>query len=358
VKSREEIQTKALSKWLSIRRGLIVLPTGTGKSKVAIDAIKAINPKNILIVVPTTKLRDISWPAELKKWGIRRKIKIVCYVSLPKIVNEKFDLIILDEAHRITERNKEFFKNNKYKYLMGLTATNPRDKYDLIKDICPVIHQIDLDDAIKANAVSDYEINIIYINLDAKDKYIEAGNKKARFMTTEKGHYDYLTKTMNKIRFMRKDVPEFMYMQRMRFIYNLRSKTTYAKKFIEELDYNRLLVFCGSIDQANYITDKVYHSQSDDVNLKKFIQGDINILASVKALNEGMNIPNVDTAFIVQLNSKELDLVQRIGRVLRTDKDQIAKIYILVALDTQDEVWANKATAYFDQTKITKIYGG
>lgn len=354
---KSKIQEKALSEWLITRQGLLVLPTGTGKTKIAIDAIKEVSPKKVLIIVPTQKLRDISWPKEIKKWKLKTKVEIVCYASIAKIIDQDFDLVIADEMHRVTENNIVFFYNNRIKMLLGLTATNPKDKYELLKPICPVIYEMSLDEAINANAVADYRINIIYISLDNKEKYIEAGNKRTKFLTTEEAQYKYMNKIINGIRYSGKQVPDFLYMKRMRFIYNLKSKSKYAKKFIEDLDYNRLLIFCGSIDQAEYITKYTYHSRTNDKYLKQFIDQKINTLAAVKALNEGINLPLVDTAFIVQLNSKELDLVQRIGRVLRTDKDTPAQIYILVAINTQDEAWVEKATAYFDQAKITRIYG-
>lgn len=73
---KSKIQEKALSEWLITRQGLLVLPTGTGKTKIAIDAIKEVSPKKVLIIVPTQKLRDISWPKEIKKWKLKQKLKL------------------------------------------------------------------------------------------------------------------------------------------------------------------------------------------------------------------------------------------------------------------------------------------
>lgn len=356
--SREKIQQEALSKWLIIRRGLLVLPTGTGKTKIAIDAIVETKHKKVLVIVPTEKLRDDTWPKELKKWGWKKKIEIVCYASIAKIKRRSFDLVIMDEAHRITENNKAFFKNNKIKDILGLTATNPKDKYDLLKDICPLIYTVTLDEAIDAGAVADYEIEIVYLKLDDKDKYIQGGNAKNRFFTTEAGQYKFINQRINAMRYSGRPVPEFFYMNRMRFIYNLRSKTQLAKKLLLGLQDKRTLIFCGSIEQAQEVCPNFYHSKSDDKALEAFMQGKINHLSAVRALNEGINIPKVDTALIVQLNSKELDLVQRIGRTLRTDKEVNAKVIILVSIGTQDENWAEKAIAYFDQTKVKKTYYG
>lgn len=355
--TRDGLQQEALSEWLKFRRGLLVLPTGTGKSKIAIDAIKETKAKKVLIIVPTQNLRDHNWPLEFAKWKLNHKnIELVCYASIAKIKGRTYDLVIMDEAHRITENNKEFFYQNKVKDILGLTATNPKDKKELLDDICPLIYNIKLDKAISSNAVADYEIEMIFLPLDNKDKYIEAGNPKTRFYQTEEGKYAYINKVINKIRYSGKQVPDFFYMNRMRFLYNLKSKTIAAKQLLEDIQDVRTLIFCGSIDQAETICPQSFHSKSSDEHLQSFMQEKINHLSCVKALNEGINIPNVECAVIVQLNSKELDLVQRIGRTLRTDKGKAAKIYILVSAQTQDEVWAEKAIQYFDETKITRVW--
>lgn len=72
-------------------------------------------------------------------------------------------------------------------------------------------------------------------------------------------------------------------------------------------------------------------------------------------MNEGHNIPNVDSAVIVQLNSQELNTVQRIGRCIRYRPGHEAIIYILSVVQTQDEKWVAKALDSFDKDNIEYI---
>ena len=67
---------------------------------------------------------------------------------------------------------------------------------------------------------------------------------------------------------------------------------------------------------------------------------------------EGHNFPGLDSGLIVQINSKEKDLVQRIGRLLRYRFGHEGHLYIIVAKGTQDEVWATNALINFDSSKI------
>ena len=72
----------------------------------------------------------------------------------------------------------------------------------------------------------------------------------------------------------------------------------------------------------------------------------------MNGLNEGHNIEGVDCALVEQLNSNEINLIQRIGRVLRFEENKSGEVWILVAKDTQDEVWASSALKSFKPSKI------
>ena len=72
-------------------------------------------------------------------------------------------------------------------------------------------------------------------------------------------------------------------------------------------------------------------------------------------MNEGQNIPNLDNAVIVQLNSNELSTIQRIGRCIRYRPGHEATIYILSVVQTQDEKWVKKALENFDTNNIEYV---
>lgn len=261
------------------------------------------------------------------------------------------------EAHNITNNNSIFFENNKVDKIIALTATPPRDpeKLEIFKKLnIKTVFELSLDEGIKRGVVSPYEIEIIELPLDNIDKYIKAGNKAKPFYQTEFSRYRYLSESIRKLMYANSPSLKFLLLQRMRFIYNLKSKTNVAKALLDTLPKDeRILIFCGSIPQAEELCKYTHHSKNAKKdNLSKFCNGTIDRLAAVQMLNEGINIPNVDTAVIVQLNSNDLHLIQRIGRVVRFRNDHIAKIYIISAIQTQDEVWVEKALESFDASKI------
>jgi superfamily II DNA or RNA helicase len=338
--------------------------TGSGKSIVAIEIIKKLFSDNckICLIVPTEKLRDHNWEQEFKKSNCNEIYKTLdrfCYASIAKISGKTYDLVILDEAHRITENNFKFFESNIIKHVIGLTATLPEndEKLEMLTSIAPIAFEYSLSQGIKDGIISPFNIKIIETRLDNKEKYIEMGKVNEKYLVTEKYNYDRLTAVFKRAIMTRNSkFIQIASIKRMHMLYGLKSKMLIAKQILNTyLCDKKVLIFCGSIDQATEICEHTYHSKSGDKDLKRFINDEISVLSCVRALNEGMNIPNVDAAIIVQLNSKQLDLIQRIGRVVRFRKNHIADIYILSCVDTQDEVWTNKATEGFSNIEYINV---
>jgi superfamily II DNA or RNA helicase len=374
---KDKIQQDALSYWkVEGGWGMIVAATGVGKSKIAINAIqKEVAMKKdarILICVPTEKLRDENWKQEFKKWKLTKiytkNVERTCHVSMAKIKDQHYDLVVFDEAHNITEANAEFFKQNEVERCIALTATPPVEKLkkELLRDReLPVVYELPLDMAVKLRLVSPYKVYVVEMDLDDTVRYVKAGSKAKPFMTTEKKQYDYLTQTINRIMFnpvktvQNETALKFRILERMRFIYNLASKKKAAEFILENLlpAEEKTLIFCGSIEQAKALCRHSFHSDSEsDHSFQLFKRGMINRLSCVKSINEGHDINvKLDNALVVQLTSKERNLVQRIGRLIRYRKGHEARIVILTVANTVDEKWAKSALENLDPEKVRFI---
>lgn len=371
--SQDLLQEEMLAIWKKTRKGTVVGATGSGKTKVAIKAIVEMlesNPKaKILLAVPTTKLRDEGWKDEFKKWGYEKlwnKVDRSCYVSLSGYSGKTFDLLVADECHNFTANNIEFFSQNKVLSILGLTATPPVDdiKKSILKLYCPIVFVYKLDQAVEAEVIAPYHVYVVESYLDAVKKNITGGTKAAPFMTTEEASYKWLTKSIGGLMYDKNPKNEqalkFRLLARTRFIYNLPSKTAIAKALLDKIDdgEKRILVFCGSIAQSQDLCgSSVYHSQSGNIAFQKFQAKKLNRLGCVKALNEGVNLTDLDIGVIVQLNSNPKDTIQRIGRLLRLREGHFAEIYIIVCKQTQDEKWFQKAVSEIDPNNITYVSG-
>jgi superfamily II DNA or RNA helicase len=89
--------------------------------------------------------------------------------------------------------------------------------------------------------------------------------------------------------------------------------------------------------------------------MDKFNAGDIQRLACVAQLSEGINIPNLQVGIIWHAFGNERKAAQRIGRLLRLNPDQTATMHLLMYQDTIDERWVAQALAAFDPAKISFV---
>lgn len=388
---RTMVQLAGFTAWKNAgKRGSIVMATGTGKSKIAIDRCVEIydnmsaldlpmhkdDKRPILLVTRTEKLRDENWPAEFEKWdrhgGAIVLVKRICYASLQKEKGNRYQFVILDEAHRLTAKNAEafqednlltvFFSENVADEVMALTATEPdkdRDlmKYQIFQQIAPVCFRYTRNQGIRDGIIPAARIKIIHIPLERVIKNVPAGTKANPFFTTEQSAYEYIDKLTKKAQASKKvKWAQAMYGKRRRFIAGLKSKNRVALKLMEKVcPGNRVLIFCGTIEQSEQLCGiNVYNSSPEAKKrdqLTRFKNKELDHLGVVDAVNEGHNIDDLDHLIIVQLNSNERDLIQRLGRIRHVEGKEHC-VYILVSQGTQDESWVRQATESIDPQHI------
>ena len=370
-KVREKVQHEAIQAVVDNNGGMVAMATGSGKSRVAVEVAKHyFNPEHdyhAALLVPTEKLRDENWKEEFEKWEARniwKHTERLCYASASKIGGNEYPIAILDEGHNITELASEFFLDNNVERTVLLTATPPNDpiKLDILRRLgIKLVYELTLDQAVRLGFVAPYKITVITVPLDNVTKNIPGGNKANPFMTTEAACYAYWNKRVQAC--FGDQTPQgkakmkFAILGRMQFIYKIPSKTQVIKFLLDKVipKEDRTIIFCGNIEQAEQVCPTFYHSKSDSVAYDAFKNESINRLSCVKAVNEGHNFPGVDSGIIGQLNSKEKDLVQRIGRLIRFRPGHEAHLYIVISESTQDEKWLETAIENLDQSKVEYI---
>lgn len=422
---KDEIQKKALNSHHEFDGySTVCLCTGAGKTRIAIlralEIVKQKPDAKIFLAVPTEKLRDQNWKEEFIEWGAidiwDNNLTRACYVSVhkEKYLNQEWDLVILDEAHHITEMCIPFFTKNEILSILGLTATAPTDpeKKKILNTVAPISFNYTLQQGLADKIVAPFQIDIIWTDLDSVQNVIEAGSKAKRFKTTEaksyafwneafeknkqdilnlkadlsnlgwfdhdkeafesqksrglvKGEYrDTISKDPVKIKQIKTLEGKFAGLQGSRYriigsrktiLQNSLNKERIAKRFLNEIfeDDKRYLVFCGSIAQSErLLPGKTFHSKSNDDAYNTFLAEQSNILLVKDKVNEGTNIPNLDQTLSLHCGSKELVLIQRVGRVIRVRDNHTGRIYIVVVRGTQDEVWLKSALKGFKNIKI------
>ncbi len=150
--------------------GLLQAYTSFGKSSgVGIRAIKMIEPKSLLIAVPTTRLK-LDWESKLKKDNLDGQVVIV-----NTLIRNSYDvdLLIIDEVHRFAaDTFSKTFEVVKYNKLLCLTATNERadEKHELILKYAPLMDDVTLEEGLKEGWVDPFEVIKIPVELTEKEQ--------------------------------------------------------------------------------------------------------------------------------------------------------------------------------------------
>ena len=87
------------------------------------------------------------------------------------------------------------------------------------------------------------------------------------------------------------------------------------------------------------------NAKDRELLIQKFSEGkELQALAAIKCLDEGVNVPSIKTAFILASSTNPKEYIQRRGRVLRTAKGKgRAEIYDFITLPYDAEVISNKS---------------
>lgn len=340
-------------------RGFIDVAPRFGKSKVVCDAIKKIAKKAmILITVPNNDIIE-SWKIEFKKWKVNSKnINLINQRSLHKEDYTKYDIIICDEIHSLSNKQIEYV--SEFRKIFGLSGSISKDtELKLRKELnLECIYRYSIDQAVEDDIISDYAIYKIPVELNSTVKYIETGGSKKKWMTTEMKQYQYLSIAFEKFRRASWSNPKLnnVKMQaaskRADFIYKCKSKVNVAKAVMEK--FSRCLVFTGRIEVAEEL-GYAHHSKSEEDNFNKFMKEKINTLAIVEMANMGITFPNLKVGIFHQMKSNEEAAIQKVMRMCNLEGKEKAKIFVIYYANTIDQQWCEKALQGFDVNKIHLI---
>lgn len=235
------------------------------------------------------------------------------------------------------------------------TETKHRDKQSIYERLClDILVNISINDAVDMDILSNYTINVLMVDLDTR-KNLLAGNKNKRFYTSEKANYEYLNRQAEEAILTYDSRAKFKIMNRLKAIKTSISKESATKDLLSKLK-GRILIFAGSINQAENLCEYTYHSKTDNINYDKFKAGEIDRIAMVNAGGIGHTYKEIDHLILVQADSDKNGLTsQKICRTLLKQKDYKATVWIICLKGTKDIEWINKTLSSFNKSNINYI---
>jgi superfamily II DNA or RNA helicase len=362
-------------------RGVLAIATGGGKTKTALIAATLLQderpsaPLLLVILVPSDPLVR-QWAAEVRGFGVAplllgdvpasrradriaeieagfiaggaRTTVIVATIRLfttdPRfrtLVDRCGELgetmLVADEAHNFGSPS---FINDPppgFRFRLGLSAT-PVRQYDLdgtnalFDYLGPQIFEFTLGEAIEAGCLVPYAYIIHRVELtdDEMDRYRDLTEElfRAGFTVDDDGRVNIPNQKVERLLRRRRAVLE-----------QAEGKLGALREALESRPVRRALIYC-SPKELEVATERqivlvnrllsalgiVSHEltsvetasgQASDI-LRRFADGEYEALTAMKVLDEGVDVPATESAFILASTTVEREWVQRRGRVLRT----------------------------------------
>lgn len=382
--NREQILREVLA--LNDKFLCLELATGVGKSRLAIEYMAKFNPASILIVIPRLVLID-NFKEEFIKWGKQDymdKLTFVTYVSFPKLDVSQFDFVIFDESHHISERCFTHLEESSMKRAIFLSATlSNQFKFALKQAVGSDINflKIDIREAVDNEILAEPRVFLVPLSLDNtkavhtivehpkakiikeclyKDRwqYLRDKNVQVHIKCTE---FQYVNELGSKIDFWKKKYMVtrnegvktkwlFLAGQRLKFLSQI--KNPILIPLLERLKSQRVLTFCSSIEQTEILGKNCINSKNKEASiiLEKFNDKKIDHITACNMLNEGMNLVDCRIGLYANLNSSEIIIKQRLGRILR-HKDPV--IIIPYFQGTREEELVEKMLEDYNPELVT-----
>lgn len=370
-------QREALHRWeAASQRGVIALPTGSGKTVVALAAIAKLGVAT-LVLVPTRVLLDqwvrtlsACWPHTIGRLGDGDHqvlpITVATYASAvmwaPRI-GDRFGLVVIDEAHHVGAWcPSEILEMLVAPARLGLTATPPDNMRALTRHVGGVVYTKRPEELI-GDGLAPFVLETIPIALtrDERHRYRE---HRARFTAVFAPFVRAAPDTSwaEFVRAARQTKGGREALAAWRAYRSLIAYPSGKRSALTELlarhRGERALVFTSDNATAyaiarellvTPITHEITRTERARA-LARFKTGEISVLVSSQVLDEGLDVPDADIAIVVGGSASRRRHVQRIGRVLRPRDGKRARIYELAVEDTTEVGYVQRRHATLDAT--------
>ena len=366
-------QTEALEAWRAAQgRGVVVLPTGAGKTEVALLAIDR-TLRDTLVVAPTLDLVT-QWHRLLGE-RLRRDVGVIGggdYHVAPVTVSTydsafmhmehlgaRFGLVVFDECHHLP--GEAYALAARYclaPYRLGLTATPERADgrhADLESLVGPVVYRRQVRD-LAGEYLADYAVERIFVELtgDERREYDEARGIYREFvvgqgirMSDPDGWSQFIIRSSQSVAGRRALAA---YQRQKQLAFAAPSKLAYVERLLHRHRRDRALLFTERNTAAyalsrRFLAPIITHQTkvSERVRiLEDFAAGRYSALVTSKVLNEGVDMPAANVGIVISGSGSVREYVQRLGRILRKQGDKKAVLYELVADDTSEVLTSDR----------------
>ena len=356
-------QEAALGAWtLADRRGVTVLPTGSGKTRLAIAAITRLRVPT-LCLVPTRVLLD-QWaraihectgfaPGRLGDGEHQiEPITVATFESAWRQMRQlgnRFQLLVVDEAHHFGSGMRDEALDMSIAPLrLGLTATPPtgQSAARLTELVGPTVYELRVDDLI-GEFLAPFDTVVLHLNLTPNERAdyeaLMATFREVlrRFRAIDPdANWQEFARAAAKTDDGRRALAAWQRSRRL--LAFPQAKRQMLASLLARHGESRVIVFTAdnatayAVSREHLIMPLTCHigRKERERALTLFKEGKLHALVSAQVLNEGLDVPDAEVGIVVAGSKGEREHVQRVGRVLRPMPGKRALVYELVVRAT------------------------
>lgn len=362
-------QQQALQHWQTAnKRGLVVLPTGAGKTMVGIWAV-SLARRDTLITVPTLDLLH-QWYALLRaafpdqEIGLLgggyheiSQLTIATYDSAARHIDRlgnRFGLLICDEVHHLPA---EFYRCiaefSLAPYRLGLSATPERSDHkhrDFALLMGPIIYRKTPED-LAGDVLADFQIRTLMVELSPEERalYQQKLAERDAFLREHRIRLGSLEGWNRFVMISARSAAG----RRAMLAHRTARKIAHAAPaklralagVLASHQQQKIVIFTDDNSTAYEVSERflipcITHQTKVKERhhiLEQFKAGHYTALVSSRVLNEGVDVPDAAIGIVLSGTSSNREFIQRLGRILRRYDNKQAILYEIVARDTREE---------------------
>jgi superfamily II DNA or RNA helicase len=358
-------QREGLAAWEHKRgRGVVVLPTGAGKSQLGVMAIDR-KRRSALVVAPTLDLVRQWYDLLRATFGVEvgvigggehrlASLTVTTYDSAylhMEHVGARFGLVIFDECHHLpSETYALAARQCLAPYRLGLTATPERvDGRDGLLDalIGPLVYRREIIE-MSGQYLAEYETERISVELSPDERaeydaeravYLAFVRAQGIRMSDPNGWREFIMRAARGEQGRR---ALRAYRKQRELSFAAPAKLAYVAHLLHHHRADRAIVFTQDNATAYRIsqlllvpaiTHQTKVSERSEI-LARLEDGTYSAVTTSKVLNEGVDVPSANVAIVVSGSGSVREHVQRLGRILRKQGDKRAVLYELITAQT------------------------